>query len=537
VTVLPSRDRLLLGVAALGLVLRTRAFLFNRSLWDDELMLALGVVDRGLGELLLEPLAFGQSAPPGFLVLVWALTRLTGTADWALRLVPFLAGVVLLWASVALAEMALRARVARLGLVGIVALSPLLIYYASEFKPYGMDAAATVVILVAALGRHRDGGMRRLALVGGLAALVSLPAILVLAAVGLVLLVDQRRSELRRPRDLFLVVIGWGVGVLVHAGYALRHAGTRSNMVGWWSAREAFLPLPPTSAADLRWYARAANELTFLTFVERTKAEPGVFVEVAQSPLQLTVVAGAVVLLALSVLAGTLARHRALAVPVITFAIALLASGLRVYPLSSRLSVYLVPMVALVLAVGVDVLAGSDRTSARAAGGRVGARVGARGVVAAAVAGLLVVTAGVSAARNALDPPNHEDAKGAFAIVAGEHRPTDLVVLEYGSRKAHAFYGEEHLAGIPVELVDWREDGGSRILELGRERDAERVWLVMTDRANRAEVLIDVIGPVLVSDLSWSATNTRVERFIVPLRGWDVIAIPERSEAASEPAS
>ena len=521
-----TRDRLLLAIAGVGLALRTRAFVFNRAMWDDELMLALGVIDRGLGVLLLEPLAYGQSAPPGFLVLVWLVTRLAGSADWALRLVPFLAGVVLLAAAVMLAEDALRSRAARATFVGIVALSPLLVYYASEFKPYGSDATMCVLLLLAAHGRARPDGMRRLALVGGLAALVSLPAILVLAAIGSVLLVEHLRRGLGALGRLLPVGAAWGAGVLVHAGYALRHAGTRDNMVGWWSSREAFLPLPPTSSSDLRWYARAANELTFLTFVERTKAEPAVFLEVTDSRIQLAVVTGTVVLLALSVLAGTIARRGLLAIPLLTFAIAILASGLRIYPLSSRLSVYLVPLVALVLATGVDAISGFDEVRER--GGSL------RPALATLVAVGLVAAAGVTAARNALDPPNHEDAKTAFALVSDEYRPGDLVILESGTRKAYAFYGGARLVGIPFEVIDWREDGGERILELGRQQDARRVWLVMTDRANRAEVLVPVIETVLVSDLRWQAENTHVERFLVPLRGWDVLPLPARSSGDVE---
>jgi hypothetical protein len=520
------RDRLLLGIAAAGLALRARAFIFNRSMWDDELMLALGVVDRGLGELLLEPLAYGQSAPPAFLVLVWLVTRAIGTADWALRLVPFLAGIVLLIAAVALAEEALRSRAARLTFVGIVAVSPLLVYYASEFKPYGSDAAMVVLLLLGAHGRERPGGMRRLAMTGALAAVLSLPAILVMSVIGIVLVAEQVRAGRAALRRLGPLVVAWGAGAAAHAGYALRHGGTRDNMIGWWSSREAFLPMPPSSAADLRWYARAANELTFLTFVERTKAEPAVFLQVTESRSQLAVVIGTVILLLLSTLVGLVARRDLLAVPFLTFVIAILASGLRVYPLSSRLSVYLVPMVALVLAIGVDALAGTDRE--RRGGSR------APQALATILAIGLVATAGVTAARNAIQPPDHEDAKTAFSLVAAEYRPGDLVILEYGTRKAYAFYGAQRLAGIPVEIIDWREDGGVRILELGRNQDARRVWLVMTDRANRAQVLVPILETVLVSDLLLQKENTHVERFVVPLRGWDVLPLPTRDAEDSE---
>src|SRR5688572_255442 len=58
-----------LGVLTLfGVALRLRQYLFNRSLWVDEVKVALNVIDRNVGELLTLPLANNQSAPPGFLL-------------------------------------------------------------------------------------------------------------------------------------------------------------------------------------------------------------------------------------------------------------------------------------------------------------------------------------------------------------------------------------------------------------------------------------------------------------------------------------
>ena len=78
----------------LGLILRLRQYLFNRSLWLDEAYLAISFMGRDLSELLLQPLANNQAAPLGFLLLVKAVTSVLGTHDWTLRLMPLLSGVL-----------------------------------------------------------------------------------------------------------------------------------------------------------------------------------------------------------------------------------------------------------------------------------------------------------------------------------------------------------------------------------------------------------------------------------------------------------
>ena len=74
---LPSVFRLepfgILFLVILGVALRFRQYLFNRSFWFDEASLALNVVDRDLTTLLTERLAYPQTVPPGFLVAVRAM--------------------------------------------------------------------------------------------------------------------------------------------------------------------------------------------------------------------------------------------------------------------------------------------------------------------------------------------------------------------------------------------------------------------------------------------------------------------------------
>ncbi len=79
-----------------GILLRLRQYLTGRSLWADEAMLALNIVNRNFGELL-KPLDYDQGAPLGFLLVEKLFNLLLGRSEYALRLLPFLLGLLSLW--------------------------------------------------------------------------------------------------------------------------------------------------------------------------------------------------------------------------------------------------------------------------------------------------------------------------------------------------------------------------------------------------------------------------------------------------------
>ena len=78
-------------IITVGLAIRLILYLKNRSIWLDESMIALNILDRSFVALL-HPLDHYQYAPVGFLMTVKAATTLFGGSEYALRLVPLLFG-------------------------------------------------------------------------------------------------------------------------------------------------------------------------------------------------------------------------------------------------------------------------------------------------------------------------------------------------------------------------------------------------------------------------------------------------------------
>ncbi|MEW6240475.1 MAG: glycosyltransferase family 39 protein, partial [Chloroflexota bacterium] len=79
-----------------GLVLRVRQYLMGRSLWLDEAMLSINIVKRSFLSLT-EWLEYDQQAAIGFLWLQKVSVLIIGNNEYALRLVPFVAGCIALW--------------------------------------------------------------------------------------------------------------------------------------------------------------------------------------------------------------------------------------------------------------------------------------------------------------------------------------------------------------------------------------------------------------------------------------------------------
>src|SRR5215216_272602 len=91
------------GLLLFGAFVRIVGLLQNASLSGDEAMLALSIGKRSFSELL-QPLDYGQVAPVPFLWGERLVTLVAGVSGYALRVIPFLAGVGLLWVVYRLAD-------------------------------------------------------------------------------------------------------------------------------------------------------------------------------------------------------------------------------------------------------------------------------------------------------------------------------------------------------------------------------------------------------------------------------------------------
>jgi hypothetical protein len=165
---LPWRSpRLLAGLVALGLVLRSYHYLRNPSVWHDEAALILNVLQLDFGDLL-GHLLCDEAAPPLFLWVEKAVCLFLSDSPFALRLLPFLASC----ASLVLVAWIARRLLEPTGATSAVLLfacSGQLLWHACEAKPYSVDVLCSAGLIAAYLATEAWPMVRRLGLFTALA--------------------------------------------------------------------------------------------------------------------------------------------------------------------------------------------------------------------------------------------------------------------------------------------------------------------------------------------------------------------------------
>jgi Dolichyl-phosphate-mannose-protein mannosyltransferase len=434
----------------LGAALRVGQYSMGSAMWVDELAVARNLVDRSLGALLTAPLSYDQVAPPGFLLVEKLALAVLGPSEYALRLFPLVGGLASLVLFALLARRVLSASGAAIA-VGLFALSPPLVGFAVQLKPYATDVALAILLTLAALDwwDHRVARSSvPLGVVGFVVAWFSIPALLVLGglllALGAASLQDKLGGSIRRLAPAAALWTTGALGIAV-VTFVTTSPSTRVFMRAYW--QDGFPPLPQ-SLRDGFWVVR--------TFTSLVGGQLGY-----EWPLLL--VAAAIV--------GVVSlwrRHRLaaqmLALPI---ALAILAAAVRAYPLDGRLALWVLP--AIVMAIG---------ECAARAGDALGRHVPYASVL---VAGVLAVLPARAIART-YPFYQKEEMRTVLAYVRDHRQPGDAVYVYFGAVPAVAFYGPRY--GIQPDEVTvgrcHRPELQRYFSELDAFRGRPRVWLVMS---------------------------------------------------------
>jgi hypothetical protein len=469
---------LVIVAMVLGTGLRVAQYIYNRSLWLDEASLALNIVGRSFGDLLL-PLDYQQGAPLGFLLLVKAATHLAGPTEYGLRLVPLFSSLVaLLLLPLVARRYLIPVRLEHSALdqrgdhvqprdasiqptttsspavplaVILFALSAPLVYYASETKQYQTDVLIALLgyLLAYALTVQKPSWPRLTftALAGAALVWFSHPAAFVLAGVGTVLLVDRvRQRDWQNVARLAGVCATWALSFGICYVVSLRTLSENRFLLEFWSG--AFMPLPPRSVADLLWFSRSFFHLFGDDVAGLAFAGLGAF----------AFVTGCVALWR--------DRRRQLALLLAPLFAVLLASATGLYPFQGRMILFLAPCVLLLVAQGAtEVLRLTRATST---------------LIGAALIALLLwqPLLAVPGTLTRLQP--REELRPVVYQLGQQYQPGDTVYVYYGAAHVFRFYAPT------VGLTDYtigefvRGDPGGIARDVDRLRGRQRVWVVFS---------------------------------------------------------
>lgn len=318
-------------IIAIGILLRIAVFTHNRALEVDEANVARNLFERDFAGLL-QPLSYLQFAPPGFLWVSKLMGMLFGYGEQALRFFPLLCGIASLW----LVYEVLKRLVSNMVLwypLALLATGYIYLYYSTEVKPYMPDVAIALGLLLMALKTGFDTDkpkkfLLRWLLAGLLAMWFSMPSVFVLAGVGLYYLYPAFKEKSPNLKPVLAVIAGWLV-MFAADYFLLLKAGMEVKDLNIY--HEAFFVegLPFTEH----------NKVIFRAlFADAAGGDMGIIFHF------LLFLTGAVYLVY---------RHQVKAFLLLTPLVALyIASALHLFTLASRVALFSMPLILLVVAMG-----------------------------------------------------------------------------------------------------------------------------------------------------------------------------------------
>lgn len=322
---------ILFAVLFLAFFLRIKAFLIVRPLWHDEASLAMSILGRYNLMDFFTPLDFFQKAPPFFMSLTEFITRFFGSAEPALRTIPFISSLISVILFNILSSRILKKKISILLSNYLFAVNYQLIYYAQEFKQYSSDVMFVMLsVLIFTKVDFETVSYKRLILLSLISIIMiffSYPAAIVIGAVILLNLFKFSREKLKK-------IIIFSLPIVITAGFYFKFLllplqSREVEMFGsYW--QDGFITLSLSSVynilkINLLYFFIPNHLLWFLT---------------------------ALFLFGLYFFIKEKTREEMIILLTILFAIA--ASALQIYPLKERIALYLLPFIILIINKPLD---------------------------------------------------------------------------------------------------------------------------------------------------------------------------------------
>jgi hypothetical protein len=467
---LPSSKIVIWTFLALAVVLRLRAFAEGRALWLDESALAVNFIERSLVDILTLPLENNQSAPPGFLATTFLVIKLFGLSEFSIRLVPLISslGAVFLFYSISIRS--LSSRIAIGATTALFAISPVLVYYSTEFKQYSVDVLATLFFIWLLTGGFKTQNRISRFFTWFMIAWLVASSLIALPLFGLYLLLELfslgpiSKTNFVAFLQKFRTEISVGVIFGIFHGLHIVLNSKVESMTKFWVAAGG-LPARNTPSFSLsNWlYERSVNLLSD-PFISQQASFP----RIPDSPK-----IWVPVIFLISVSIFFYARN-----PVVVYSLAAMAmtpilAFAYVYPIGGRLTLFTVPLVILLLGFGLQLLEYRYRKI---------------GVLLSAILITAIMFSPVQTSlKFALNPNDSKDTIWLLEQIRINKTDSDILLTDrpnINQVKFHEAIGyESGVKNEPISVTlssvtsDWMPPSSS-------------LWLVSTHRINEAEEIV-----------------------------------------------
>ncbi len=420
----PISNTISLFILFTGAFFRIWQYFYSGSFWLDEAFLAVNIIQNPLSSLFVEPLDSNQGAPLAFIFIVKNLSLLLGETDLVLRIFPLISGLLALPTTYYLSYSILKSATARICLIGLIAFSPVLIYYSSEFKQYSTDVFVCLLIILVALNfQHWKYGVFSLTLVGIVGVWFSHPSVFILTAIGVVIGLETLiKKQFRFLPTLCLIGFSWLASFAIIYFLSLRSLAKNSQLINFWT--NGYAPAP-INLTNLGWYWESALGLVYLTFFEQNAVGTPVLPQwFSTTNVFLLIVT------TMGIIHLFFNFKRLFGIITLTITVSVFVSAFWLYPFRGRLVLFLIPLVFISMSNFVDWLSTSHNKFAK-----ILAKVSA--------IYLVVILFMLPAVDIALNPHPHSDIKNAFNYVRIHRSPDDAIAMNIWAVPPFKFYAEQ----------------------------------------------------------------------------------------------
>jgi len=405
-------------IIAIGIALRLNRYLHNPSLWFDESVSGADIITRSFSDLINPSPDWASKYPYGFLIIEKLATQVFGNSEYALRLFPLVSGIMSLFLFYKVAEHYLRPKAVLIAL-GLFAILDPLIFESTNLKPYSSDIAFALLIYTLAIYIQSKGlnilGIILFGISGAIVIWFSHPSIFVLAGVGVCLVIfSLNKTEWHKVWRFLIIYSIWILSFLIDYLFYIQNLQTNFDM----SVEEmltvmehAYMPLPPKSIADIKWFI-------------------DLFFEIFNYPVGMTLTgisAMAFITGCAAVYSQNKRKFFVLASPIFfTF----LAAALHQYPFKGRFIFCLVPFILFFIAEGTEYI--REKISVNSA------------VPGLIFTGLLFFHPLLWAAYHVKAPSSHEEIRPVMGYIKNNWQKGDIIYVHYYAQYAFEYYSRYH---------------------------------------------------------------------------------------------
>lgn len=315
-----------------GVVTAIKMNFVGRSLWYDEAALAYSFSLRDFWSLTREPLEVYQSAPAAWLYLVKIFTLIFGNTDFVLRLPSILFYIGILVLTFLISKDVFSSKYPMLP-TAFVASLPLLLQYANIFKPYICDGfVALLCIWIYFLYERGKVNTVILGVVWAVLIWFSNPVCFVEG--GFLMIAGAEilwKKNWKKIKEVVLIVIFLGVSFIGDYLYWLRPAATSGSLQGFWA--EYRFPVLIKSWDDV-WQIKRMGGILFSQFYR----------------LKWVIFA----ILFFCLFYALYKKNKMLLGIYASFAVAVFASSISMFPVNKRLWLFFYPLAVLVVFSGTE---------------------------------------------------------------------------------------------------------------------------------------------------------------------------------------